>query len=93
MTQVDEEAVQKALGELEEGWREFEDEGRDRTPSKAAAIGIPSPDQVRHSCCCGFNSSCMCSHRSSCLLRDRPWQQQLSSVFKGIAAADNSMML
>ena len=25
VTQVDEEAVQKALGELEEGWREFED--------------------------------------------------------------------
>ena len=88
--QVDEEAVQKALGEMEEGWREFEDKNRDR----AAAMETPSPNQVRDSSCDGRNSSCMCSHcsRHVCCevgLKDN----NCSSVFKGIAAAANSMML
>ena len=94
VAQMDEEAAQKALGELEEGWREFGDEGRTGTPSKAAANKAPSHKQVRRSRRREFDSSCRCSHRSRLLCCEVGLgYNKCPPVSKGVAAAGNSMML
>lgn len=64
--QVDDEAVRKALGNLEEGWRDFEEGDRNRMPSQAAAPQTPSPDQVGHSGCRVLPVLTM---KQACLLR------------------------